>query len=133
MNAADLVTCALAVLPNAYAPYSRFRVAAALLTADGRVFTGTNVENASYGLTLCAERVAAGAAVAAGSREFAAVAVVADGDAAATPCGACRQVLAEFGGPDMAVHLASAKTPERVRSFRLAALLPEAFSLPPRG
>ncbi|WP_411826758.1 cytidine deaminase [Luteolibacter sp. AS25] len=82
---------------NAYAPYSNFKVGAALLTTDGLIFGGCNVENISYGLTNCAERVAIGAAVAAGAGPFAEVAVVADTTEPISPCGACRQVLAEFG------------------------------------
>jgi cytidine deaminase len=81
---------------NAYAPYSQFHVGAALLTGDGRIFTGANVENASLGLSMCAERVALGAAAAAGARSVAAIAVAGVDDQGVVPCGACRQVLSEF-------------------------------------
>ena len=91
-----LVKAAWQVRERAYAPYSRFQVGAALLAADGRIFVGCNVENLSYGLTNCAERVAVGAAVAAGAMDLVAVAVVADTAVPISPCGACRQVLAEF-------------------------------------
>ena len=97
MNWDVLVEAAWKVREKAYAPYSNFAVGAALLAADGRIFSGCNVENISYGLTQCAERVAIGVAVAAGVREFLAVAVVADAAVPISPCGACRQVLAEFG------------------------------------
>lgn len=106
---------------RAYAPYSKFHVGAALLAADGRIFSGCNVENISYGLTNCAERVAIGAAVAAGAREFVAVAVVADTTVPISPCGACRQVLAEFRVPR--VMLANRATREE---FLLEELLPRA-------
>jgi cytidine deaminase len=88
---------ALAARLMAYAPYSDFKVGAVIISADGRLFTGCNVENLSYGLTICAERNAIGAAVAAGVREFAAIAIVADTREPVSPCGACRQVMAEFG------------------------------------
>jgi cytidine deaminase len=99
MNREALVEAAWNARQRAYAPYSNFAVGAALLAADGRIFGGCNVENLSYGLTNCAERVAIGAAVAAGVRDFVAVAVVADTGVPISPCGACRQVLAEFGVP----------------------------------
>ena len=93
----ELVAAAQAVRQHAYAPASRFHVGAAVRARDGRLFVGCNVENASYGLTICAERAAVCAAVAAGVREIVAVAVATDLDEPARPCGACRQVLAEFG------------------------------------
>jgi cytidine deaminase len=92
-----LVDAAWLARERAYAPYSKFQVGAAVLAADGRVFGGCNIENLSYGLSNCAERVAIGAAVAAGVCEFVAVVVVADTAVPISPCGACRQVLAEFG------------------------------------
>jgi cytidine deaminase len=95
----SLVQAAWNARQNAYAPYSSFAVGAALLAADGRIFTGCNVENLSYGLTCCAERVAVGSAVAAGAREFVAMAVVADTQTPISPCGACRQVMTEFSVP----------------------------------
>jgi cytidine deaminase len=123
MNWDSLVEVAWQAREAAYAPYSNFSVGAALLAADGRVFTGCNVENISYGLTNCAERVAVGAAVAAGAREFLAVAVVADTGVPISPCGACRQVLAEFGVPRVML----ANRHERLE-FRLEDLLPRASS-----
>ena len=99
----SLITAAWRVRERAYAPYSRYLVGAALLADDGRVFTGANVENASYGLCLCAERSAIGTAIAAGARRFVAIAVVTGGAQPGTPCGMCRQVLAEFA-PSFAVR-----------------------------
>ena len=131
---ADLLSAAREAAARAYCPYSRFPVGAALRCADGRVFTGCNVENASYGLTLCAERVALFAAVAAGARTFAALALAAGRGRAATPCGACLQVLAEFCGPDLLVHLAPlAPSDAAVRTLRLQDLLPQAFRLKDKG
>jgi cytidine deaminase len=119
-----LVTRAREAQAHAYAPYSRFHVGAALLADDGRVFVGCNVESASYGLTICAERMALGAAVAAGARRFRRVVVVTDVDPPAAPCGACRQLLAEFG-MDLEV-IASGRSQER--QWTLRALLPDAFT-----
>ena len=122
----QLIDAALAIRQQAYAPYSKFLVGGAVLTKDGSIYTGTNVENASYGLTICAERVAAAAAVAAGHRELLAVAVATTG--AASPCGACRQFLAEFGG-SMLVLLVDADQQNNIRETSLAELLPDQFNL----
>ena len=118
-----LVSAAKEVRTKALAPYSGYLVGAAVLTTDGRVFTGCNVENASYGLSVCAERHAIAAAVAAGCREFAGIAVVTQSDPPATPCGACRQVLAEFG--DFPVILAGLDGCQQ--STTVHTLLPLAF------
>lgn len=96
MTVEDLLKEASLARQQAYAPYSRFAVGAALLTRSGRIFTGCNVENISFGLTICAERAAVFAAVASGERQFIRIVVVADSKTPVSPCGACRQVLAEF-------------------------------------
>ena len=120
---AELVRRAREVQQNAYCPYSNFRVGVALEAADGRVFVGTNVESASYGLTICAERMAIGAAVAGGARRFNRIVVATDVDPPASPCGACRQLLAEFG-LDLEVIAVGPKTERR---WVLRDLLPDAF------
>lgn len=97
MDVRSLIQAATNARIRAYAPYSHFAVGAALLSADNRIFTGCNVENISFGLTICAERAAVFTAVNAGCREFLAIAIVADSKEPVAPCGACRQVLAEFG------------------------------------
>lgn len=102
MNAETLLQTAAAVRLNAYAPYSHFKVGAALRAPTGEVFTGCNVENVSYGLTICAERVAVGSAILAGATEFDGLAIVSDSAEPVVPCGACRQVLAEFC-PDLSI------------------------------
>lgn len=122
---ADLARAARAARQRAYAPYSRFKVGAAV-RAGGAVHAGCNVENASYGLTVCAERVAIGAAVAAGARRLEGVAVASGTSPPTPPCGACLQVLAEFGGPDLPVTLAGARG--EVVETTLGALLPHGFS-----
>lgn len=120
-----LVAAAWSVRAQAWCPYSRFPVGAAVEAADGRVFVGCNVENASYGLTICAERNAVAAAVAAGVRGFRRLVVVAECDPPVAPCGACRQVLFEFG-PDLVIDGVG---PGGTRRWTLAELLPEGFHL----
>ena len=121
-----LFAAARAARRRAYAPYSRFKVGAAVLTSDGRVVSGCNVENASYGLSVCAERNAISRAVAEGARRIEAVAIVADTDRPCPPCGACRQVIAEFSAPTAPVR---AQTPSgRESEHTVAELLPNAFT-----
>jgi cytidine deaminase len=120
-----LIQAAHEARAHAHAPYSKFHVGAAVMTAAGDIYAGCNVENASYGLTICAERAAVCTAVAAGHKQIAAVAIVTSGGYA--PCGACRQVLAEFG-PAMDVVLVDADDPTRVRTTTLDKLLPDGFS-----
>ena len=124
MSQDPLLTAARAVQAQAYAPYSKYRVGAALEAEDGAVYVGCNVENASYGLTNCAERVAVGAAVSQGSRRFRRIVVVSDSDPPAAPCGACRQVLLEFGS-DLIVESVG---PERTLRWVLKELIPASFS-----
>jgi len=122
-NKLDLVSLAIAARSHAYAPYSHFKVGAALLAENGQVFTGCNVENISFGLTLCAERTALVSAIAAGVSRFSAIAIVADTKTPISPCGACRQVLAEFA-PELEILISTLKGPPEVHS--LAVLLPRA-------
>lgn len=125
METSDLIQLAKDHLPRAYAPYSGYRVAAALLTANGDVFTGVNVENGSLGLTICAERAAVMSAVTAGERQFTRLAVVADGESPPLPCGACRQVLHEFA-PTIDIIVVSPG--KENQTYNLAELLPHSFS-----
>lgn len=120
----ELVARAIEARERAYAPYSKYTVGAAVQTKDGRIFTGANVENAVYPLCICGERVAIATAVAAGAREISALAVATEN--AGSPCGSCRQVMREFGTPEMPVLIARADGSYRERT--LGELLPESFS-----
>jgi cytidine deaminase len=120
----DLVAAARRARQNADAAFSHFKVGAALEAADGAVITGCNIENATYGLTICAERVAIFKALSEGHRAFTRIAIVADTESPTPPCGACRQILWEFGG-NLEIHLANLKTPKGV--YQLKDLLPLPF------
>ena len=111
------------------APYSKFKVGAALLTKGGEVISGANVESASYGLTCCAERVALFNALTGGEKNFIAVAVVARVPGGPMPCGACRQLLAEYA-PNAKVWVADSRAPGKIREFTVRELLPSAFVMP---
>lgn len=124
MNPSELVEAARKALENAHAPYSDYKVGAALLCADGTVITGCNVENASYGLTNCAERTAVFSAVAAGHSAFSAIAIAASAEPTPFPCGACRQVLAEFCSEDFPVHV---DTMAGYETITVGELLPHTF------
>lgn len=125
IDATALIARARECLDRAYAPYSHFRVAAALLDDQGRLFTGVNVENLSYGLSLCAERVAICSAVAAGARRITAIAITSSGADLLSPCGACRQVLAEFAAPEVPVYCDAPGGPRR---WTVSELLPHGFA-----
>lgn len=121
----ELLEAALAARERAYAPYSKFLVGAAVRAISGKIYTGCNIENASYGLTICAERNALFSAVGAGERRFAALCVVGDTEAPISPCGACRQIMAEFKVPK--IILANLKGD--VKEYTLDELLPLSFDL----
>lgn len=123
-----LLRLAVKAAKMSYSPYSHFPVGAALLTVSGEVAMGCNVENVSYGLTVCAERVAVLKAVSVGKHKFSALAVVGGRDNAVRPCGACLQVLAEFCGADFPVILAPLNDLKKAERFVLADLLPQVFS-----
>ncbi|MGK2963558.1 MAG: cytidine deaminase [Gemmatimonadaceae bacterium] len=122
----ELRDAAFAAMENAYAPYSRFRVGAAVRTSTGVIVSGCNVENAVYGEALCAERVAVAAAVAQGMKELEEIAIASEADEPAPPCGSCRQTMSEFA-PDLLVT--SYAKNGRQAIWRLSDLLPEAFAL----
>ncbi len=124
-NEKELIGIAIKQLDNSYSPFSKFKVGAALLGKSGTVYTGSNVENSSYGLTICAERSACVKAVSDGEREFEGIVVATESDDPGSPCGACRQFLWEFG--DMEVVLVN--TEGAIKKFMLSELLPEGFRL----
>jgi len=128
MDDRNLLAVAEQAAAVAYAPYSGLKVGATLLARDGRFFTGCNVENASYGLTICAERTAVTKAVSEGARRFRRMAIYVYSHRPFSPCGACRQVLHEFA-PDLTLLLSCATG--ETREVRLADLLPDAFAYPP--
>ena len=130
MTQEELIQEATAAREKAIAPFSKFKVGAALLTSEGAIFHGCNVENSTFGLTVCAERVALLSALAAGERDFSSIAVVTQTEAPSTPCGACRQLLWEFCG-DIEMHLASISG--AARTVTLAELFPQPFDLLPEG
>ncbi len=121
-----LILAAKAALPNSYSPYSKFSVAAAVLMKDGSVVTGVNIENVSYGLTICAERVAIFRAIAEGQRGIKAIAVVSDATGSCAPCGACRQVIYEFADSDTSIIFEGDNGQMRV--VKIDELLPFAFA-----
>jgi cytidine deaminase len=125
----QLVQAAVRARERAVAPYSKFKVGAALLTKGGEIISGANVESASYGLTCCAERVALFNALTGGKRDFIAVAVVARAPGGPMPCGACRQLLAEYA-PAAKVWVADSRAPDKIREFKVRGLLPSAFVIP---
>lgn len=124
MNKKKLIQEAKKVRNNAYAPFSTFKVGAAVLTTDGKIFTGCNVENSSYGLTVCAERIAIFKAISEGYQDFQSIAIVADTEQLTPPCGSCRQVLVEFN-PNMEVILSNLD--DDIQTYSLKELMPEPF------
>lgn len=130
MDWTELIDSAKAVRARAYCPYSKFQVGSAILAEDGTVFIGCNVENRTFGLTVCAERVAVLSAVAQGHRKLAAVAVVTDTDPPSPPCGQCLEVLTEFGRPDLPILLANVEGVSQ--EYRLSDFLPHPFEFKPR-
>ncbi|MFP4660714.1 MAG: cytidine deaminase [Halanaerobiales bacterium] len=124
-EAKELIEIATEAREKSYSPYSKFPIGAALLTSEGKVFTGTNIENAAYGLTLCAERTAIFKAVSEGYRKFKAIAVVADTERPVPPCGSCRQVIQEFGDNIMVIM---SNLNDAYQVYTIDQLLPAAFN-----
>lgn len=130
INKSKLIQAAARARQRAVAPYSKFKVGAALLTKSGSIVSGANVESASYGLTCCAERVALFSALTSGRKHFVAVAVVARATGGASPCGACRQLLAEYA-PEAMVYMADSAALKQIRESSVQELLPSAFVIVP--
>ena len=130
IDSRKLVAAAARARKGSVSPYSKFKVGAALLTKSGEIIGGANVESASYGLTCCAERIALFKALTDGKKNFVAVAVVARCPGGPMPCGACRQLLAEYA-PDAKVFVADSRAPDKIREFTVRELLPAAFALAP--
>ncbi len=134
MTPRQLIEKAFSITKNAYCPYSHYRVGAALLTASNDIFEGVNMENASYGLTICAERTAFSSAISAGHTQFKAIAIVSDCQPSSTcptpfPCGACRQVMAEFCPADFPIYLATVNNLDAFEETCLGTLLPNTFKM----
>ncbi|MCD6321978.1 MAG: cytidine deaminase [Clostridiales bacterium] len=127
----ELIKLAEKAYENSYSPYSGIRIGAAIIAGSGKIYTGTNIENASYGATICAERSAISKAISDGETEITAVAVTGDLDDYAYPCGICRQVMSEFMKPDMEIAV-SGKNKD-IKVFKLKELLPSAFEFNPGG
>ena len=114
-------------MQNAYAPYSKFHVGACVEAEDGELFSGCNIENASYGLTICAERIAMGSLISSGKKRIKSLAVVGSSNELCTPCGACRQFMREFMSPDAPIYLCDSKTKKVVEITNIDKLLPKSF------
>ena len=126
MNYSELLLIANKVKLNSYSPYSKFRVGAVLVTDEGTLYSGVNVENSSYGLTNCAERTAIFSAITNGERKFKSIVIVSDAEDFITPCGACRQVLMELGGKDLEIVMSNRD--KEIRILKLEELLPLSFN-----
>lgn len=126
MNYSELLLIANKVKLNSYSPYSKFRVGAVLVTDEGTLYSGVNVENASYGLTNCAERTAIFSAITSGERKFKSIVLASDAEDFITPCGACRQVLMELGGKDLEIVMSNRD--KEIRILKLEELLPLSFN-----
>lgn len=125
MEIDELILLANETKEKSYSPYSNFKVGAALLTKDGKVYKGTNIENAAYGSTMCAERTAVFTAKVDGAKEFSAIAITSDSKDFIPPCGSCRQVLLELCGEELDIHITNGKG--KVKSLKLKELLPFSF------